>query len=46
MKYHIHGGLGCVEKEMGNLDECDMEAFGRLFEECSVETISILGDRL
>ena len=31
---------------MGKLDECDMEAFGRLFVECSEEPIAILGDRL
>ena len=31
---------------MRELDECDMEGFGRLFVTCIEETISILGDRL
>ena len=31
---------------MRTLDECDMEEFGRLFVECSKETIAILGDRM
>ena len=46
MKCHTHGGPGYVENEMGKWDNCDMEAFGRPFAECSEETIAIPRDRL
>ena len=41
-----HGGREYVETEMGELSEYDMEAFARLFVECSEKTIAITSHRL